>query len=303
VVKISASPINIVFASDKGYVEHLAVAMCSLFENNCGVILDVYVLNSDIDDANWRELEKIANRYGQNLIDIKISDQDLGGLVTPYHLTKQTYYRLFIPERIQGSKALYLDADIVVNGSIAELYSTDISGYYLGAVLCPALEWHKDLELSEGSKYFNAGVMLIDLSMWRRDHLKERVFDVVRMKPWAIQFADQCGLNSVVNGRWKQLPPKFNLQGVFFEFETEAYSSFFSKEELEAAFNQPVIVHYSGSDKPWHFHYIHPYRSLYWKYLRKTPFDHLFSRDITMKKIAGRCIPESVKRILRDLFL
>ena len=38
------SPANIVFATDKGYIAHLAVALCSLFDNNRDLPLNVYVL-------------------------------------------------------------------------------------------------------------------------------------------------------------------------------------------------------------------------------------------------------------------
>src|SRR5215472_10368966 len=119
---------NIVFASNKGYVEHLAVAIYSLFENNQELLMDVYVINSDIDRDTWRNLATIAERFKNKMIDVKILDQDLDGLVTPYHLTKETYYRLFIPEKLKVSKVLYLDADIAVNGSICELYNINVDG-------------------------------------------------------------------------------------------------------------------------------------------------------------------------------
>ena len=174
---------NIVFASDKGYVEHLAVAMCSLFENNQGLPMDVYVINSDIDQDTWSNLEIIAERFGNNMVDVKILDQDLDGLVTPHHLTRETYYRLFIPEKVHVSKVLYLDADIAVNGSISDLYSINVDDYYLAAANTPGFVVHEDLEMSEGSRYFNAGVMLINVTRWREERLKEQVIDVVRRKP------------------------------------------------------------------------------------------------------------------------
>ncbi len=293
---------NIVFASNKSYAEHLAVAMYSLFENNEEVLFDVYIVNADFDRASWGGIEVIARQYGHNLIDVKISDHDLEGLVTPFHLSKETYYRLFIPEKLQISKALYLDADIVVTGPIYELYSTDVDNYYLGAVLCPGFNRHKDLEMSEESKYFNAGVMLINVDKWRRECIKERVLDVVRIKPSAIHFADQCGLNSVINGRWRELHPKFNVQGCFFEADIDTYSACFPRRTLIAAIQSPVIVHYSGSGKPWHFGYKHPYRKLYWDYLQKTPFYHLFSTDITFFKVIKWCVPGAVKKAIRKRY-
>ena len=293
---------NIVFASDKGYVEHLAVAMYSLFESNQELPIDVYVINADIDQDTWRKLEMIAERFGNNMIDVKIFDHDLDGLVTPHHLTRETYYRLFIPEKVHVSKVLYLDADIAVNGSISGLYDINVDDYYLAAANTPGFVGHKDLEMSKGSRYFNAGVMLINVARWREERLKERVIDVVRRKPWAIQFADQCGLNSVVDGGWKEIHPKFNFQSFFFKEGIDDYSAFFPNGELIAAIRSPVILHYSGTSKPWHFGYKHPYRSLYWKYLRKTPFNHMFSKDLTITKLMKSCVPQAIKGLVKKVF-
>jgi lipopolysaccharide biosynthesis glycosyltransferase len=292
---------NIVFTANSSYADHLAVAMCSLFENNQGLAFDVYIINADMDQAPWRALEGIAKRYGHHLIDVKISDQDLNGLVTSYHFRKESYYRLFIAEKLQLAKALFLDADIVVNGSINDLYSTDVSDCYLAAVINPGFDRHEGLEMSEESKYFNAGVMLLNLAWCRRDHLKERVINFVMRKPWAVPFLEQCGLNSVINGRWKELHPKFNLQGCFFETKIGTYSTQFPDGYLMDAVQNPVIIHYSGSGKPWHFGYKHPYRKLYWKYLRMTPFRRRLSNDFTLLKVIKWCVPKGVKNAVKIL--
>jgi lipopolysaccharide biosynthesis glycosyltransferase len=293
-------PMNIVFASNRSYAEHLAVSMCSLFENNKGSSFDVYIVNADFDERSWGALDVIAKRYGHKLIDVKILDHDLEGLATPFHLSKETYYRLFIPQKLQVPKVLYLDSDIVVTGSICELYDSNVDDCYLGAVRVPGFDRHKDLEMSEDAKYFNAGVMLINVASWRRDHIKERVIDFVQRKPWAVHFADQCGLNSVINGRWKELHPRFNVQGCFFEADIDACAASFPEGELMDAVQRPVIVHYSGSGKPWQFRYKHPYRGLYWQYLRKTPFNHMFSKDLTVFRVIKWFFPKAVKRAVKN---
>lgn len=293
---------NIVFASDNSYLEHLAVSMCSLFENNQGASFDVYIVNANIDKSSWRELELLTRRYGHTLIDVKIVDYEVDGLVTSHHFTKANYYRLFIPEKIPVQKALYLDADIVVTGSISELYSTSLDGYYLAAVIDPGFKRHADLGMSEDSKYFNSGVMLLNLEAWRRDDIKIKVIDVVKHKPWAIQAVDQCGLNSVVNGQWKELHPQFNLQGALFDNPGHEFSDLFPGDDLLAALQSPVIIHFSGSLKPWSFRYKHPWRKLYWKYLRMTPFSHWFSKDLTLFNIVKWSLPKGIKQAIKSKF-
>ena len=211
------------------------------------------------------------------------------GLVTTWHLTLATYYRLFIPEKLPFDKALYLDVDIVVNGSIAQLYSTDLGDSFLAAVRAPNFDRHEQLEMSKEANYFSAGVMLINLDQWRKERLKESVIAMVKRKPEAMVFSDQCGINSIVNGRWTEVDPKFNLMHTYADEDISGYTGMFPDNVLENARERPVIIHFSGASKPWHFRKKHPYRYLYWKYRRKTPFSRYFSEDLTVQRITKWC--------------
>ena len=297
--------VNVVFGADKIFVEHLAVAICSLFECNPNLSFSVYVLNSDIDKESWSKLAELAEKYGQSLADVKILDHDVEGLIrSGNYYTKATYYRLFIPEKLNVDKALYLDSDIVVNGSIEDLYNTNIDQYYLAAVADWTQDPHKDLEMSEHARYFNCGVMLVNLRKWREDRVKERVIDLTRNKPWAMRCADQCGINSIVNGRGMELPPKYNAQAIFFQIRFEHIrSELYSVGQLREAVENPVIIHYSGKDKPWHLGYKHRFRGLYWKYLRQTPFASRSRAEHPIANVMVLCARklnrEVKKRILR----
>jgi lipopolysaccharide biosynthesis glycosyltransferase len=283
--------VSVVFGSDESYVAHLAVALCSLFDKNRDLALNVYVLNSNIDPSSWRKIQDIAERYGQKLIDLKVSERDLEGLVTTYHFTLANYYRLFIPEKLTIERALYLDADIVVNGSIAELYNTDLGDTFLAAVCEPNFRRHEELEMSQDAKYFNSGVMVMNLDKWRRERVKDRVLEFVRRKPEAILFVDQCGTNSVVNGHWKVVHPKYNLQSSYLEeSDLSSLTDLYSLDELTEAINSPVIIHYTGSAKPWKFRRHHRYRNLYWHYLGKTPFKRYLPEGLTISRVVKWCL-------------
>jgi lipopolysaccharide biosynthesis glycosyltransferase len=303
--ELHPAPMHVVFASDKCYAEHLAVAICSLCENNRELPLSIYIVNADFDQQAWNSLESISKRYGHGLTDIKIAEQELDALVITSYYKKAAYYRLLIADKLPIPKALYLDADVVVRGPIDELYSTNVEDCYLAAVIDPEFTRHHDLEMSPDAKYFNSGVMLLNLERWRRDRVKEMVIRFIKRKPTAVLHVDQCGINSVVNGRWKELHPRFNLQRTLFHKRTFFYSwtskglGLFPNGELAAANGDPVIVHYSGADKPWHIRYDLPDRGLYWKYLRKTPYSHLFSEDFTVLKAMRWSVPRLIK--LRSL--
>ena len=99
-----------------------------------------------------------------------------------------------MPDIVKGGRALYLDVDIVVNGRIDDLCNAEISNIFLAAV--------DDLEMAYSAKYFNSGVMLINLEYWRAYNVKEKVIEFVGRKPEVIRFVDQDGLNFVINRNW-----------------------------------------------------------------------------------------------------
>jgi lipopolysaccharide biosynthesis glycosyltransferase len=288
-----------VFATDEGYVQHLAVAMQSLLENNIGLEFNIYLINGGLDKKKYALLSQIIQPYNALLINIEIDDFQFESLVQNYHFTKANYYRLLIPEYIKVEKILYLDADIVVNGSIEDLYGIDINDVYLGAVENPGFNRHRELKMNLNSAYFNSGVLLINLKYWNENQLQSRVVDFVSNNSDVIEFVDQCGLNAIVDGCWKKIPLKFNQQSVIFDEEYMKVNNCFNDFDLNIGKESPVIIHYTGSSKPWHLRNKHPYKYLYWKYLRRTPFKRYFSNDFTLFNLAAYFLPIKIKNLIR----
>ena len=286
---------NIVFAADAGFLQHLVVAIMSLLENNSG--MNIYVINNDISRTHWKKLEHLFAGKDSTLIDAKIDDSKFEGVILHSYLTKATYYKIFVSDIVKGDKALYLDADIVVNQRIDDLYNAEISNAFLAAVDNMEFYNHHDLEMESSAKYFNAGVMLINLEYWRTHSVKEKVIEFINRKPEVIQFEDQDGLNSVINGNWLELHPKYNMHtGLLFK-ECACDSSF------KEAIDDPVIIHYTGSSKPWHFANNHPYKHLYWQYLRMTPYKYYIPDDLNIMNILKWIVPKAKKFLLKNSLL
>ena len=292
---------DVVFATDQKYAQHLGVALYSLLRNNKEIEFDVYIINGGIDNKEFNKLEKIALKFKCKLINIEIDDGALASLVQNHHFTKANYYRLLIPEFIKNDKALYLDADIVINNSIKKLVNINLDGYYVAAVENPGFDRHQDLKMDIDSKYFNSGVMLINVKRWKEKDLQNQVLKFVEKNSTVIKFVDQCGLNAIINGNWKKIPLKFNQQAVIFEVEEfERKFDCYTNTELKEARENPVIIHYTGSSKPWSFQNKHPYKYLYWKYLRMTPYKWTIPEDLTILNILKRIIPNKIKEPLKN---
>jgi lipopolysaccharide biosynthesis glycosyltransferase len=294
--------VNIVFATDKNYIQHLCAALVSLLENNKDLCIDIYIISSGMSNKSYRNIKEITDKYNCTVKHIVISDKLFTTLaVTHPYYPKGTYYRLLIPELIDTEKILYLDSDIIVNGSIKELYEQDLNNYYVCAIEDPGFDRHDQLKMNIASKYFNSGMMLINLALWKTSGLQKKVIDFIENNPQAVLFPDQCGLNSIINGQWKKVPLKYNQQSSIFSPAFEEQFDSFSKAELDEAKNNPVIIHYTSGSKPWHSTNTHPYKYLYWKYLKMTRYKHAIYSDLMPMHLLKSIIPPKVKQKIKNI--
>ncbi len=158
--------INVVFATNQQYIQHLCAALKSLLENNKDSSFKIYIINSGISKNIYANMLTVVKPYNCQLENITISDNFFKELVLTHHYSKEIYYRLLIPELINEEKVLYLDADIIINGSIKELYNQNIDAYYACAVEDPFFDRYSELNIDQKFRYFNSGVMLINVKKW-----------------------------------------------------------------------------------------------------------------------------------------
>ncbi|MGP3560338.1 glycosyltransferase [Geobacillus sp. BK01] len=250
--------IHIVTVSNDRYAEPLAVMVYSLLKNKTSKIpIHIHVIDSNISEKHQARLAKLAKKYEATIQFHRIDSTVYSEFVTFAYLTEETYYRISIPDLFDETveKVLYLDCDIVVKKDITELWHTDINGHLLGAVEDRWIKQSRnaDLLMPEEAKYFNAGVLLINLKMWREHHVKEKVIEFIRTHRDRIRYCDQDALNAVLHGQWLPLDPKWNFQ---------TYHLYDPIPKLK-----PAIIHYTGENKPWNAN--HPLKKYYWKYKKR----------------------------------
>lgn len=187
-------------------------------------------------------------------------------------LTFATLYRLFLPQLVDEPRILYMDTDLVADLDLAELWDTDLRGRPLGAVPDPCLsgaigrkgttpqeQWAARVaraSLSMGipmSRYFNAGVLLLDMAAIRRDGDFGAALKLVLSDPRLLH-PDQDALNKVFFGRSVVLPQKFN----------------YLLHSSDVGHLTEGVWHYSGPRKPWNEET--PKADRYRHYLSLTPW-------------------------------
>ncbi len=275
--------IHVVLAADEKYVQHMGVTIASILDNvksNNSVVINV--VDNELSEKSCSMLREIVGKYNASISFVHDNSTSLDNLyIWCYNMSKVTYYRLLIPDLIpkEVDKAIYIDSDIVVRHDITELWNTDISEYYAGIVEDLGFEhFHlktqirNNLGMPENVPYFNAGVMLINVKKWREDGITEKALEFHSKNPKKIFFLDQDALNAVIWGKWLSLHPKWNVQQyAFHRYYDRNMRKSLSPDFIEAVEN-PAVVHFTTSNKPWKSTCTAPFAEEYFKYIKMTPW-------------------------------
>ncbi len=271
---------DIFFASDDKFSQHLCTAMASILVNSLSFEnFRFYVLDGGISNKNKAKIEKIKQIKDCKIEYIKIDDSlfDICP-ITPecQHISKQTYYRYLIPKlKPELEKCFYFDCDIVVKNSLNEFWNTDIEDNYIAAIEELWEEAHTYYENNGISKSFNAGVILINNQKWIKNNISKKLFENTKIlvENQKIRWVDQDVLNYTLNGKVKFVHPKCNLQQTAY---FDGQYSLYTDQEMNEAKAHPIIIHYSGNLKPWNKTCLHPLWKKYFKYLKFTPYKNQY---------------------------
>ncbi len=267
---------NIFFASDNKFVQHLCVSIASILYNAASTDEFIfYILDSNISEKNKQKIMKLKSIKNFEIEFIKVSDEmfkDCPITKDCSHITKQTYYRYIIPIiKPELDKCLYLDCDIVVEDSLSSLWQKDIEDYYVAAVEELHYETSIDAKRLNLDTMFNAGILLINLKKWKEQNITNQLFKNTAelSKLNKLRWQDQDVLNYTFKNQVLFVEPKYNLQcNAYYDGWLNKYT----QEELESAKIAPVIIHYNSCYKPWSNQCKHPLWKRYYNYLKITPF-------------------------------
>gem|GEM_PF-4840247 len=169
------------------------------------------------------------------------------------HIPAASLLRLVALEELGCSyqRVIYLDGDVFQAwGSLADLLAVDLDGNPVAAVR-DKLQWPSGKRWMEryvnqlarrcGTdqiEYFNTGVLLVDGPAYVDAEVSARTFAFVNDNRDFLRFVDQCALNAVLAGQWRELSPGWNWQ--------------VSRKVLGlTAGRRPRLVHFVGEIKPW----------------------------------------------------
>jgi lipopolysaccharide biosynthesis glycosyltransferase len=276
-----AEALCVATAADRRYAMPLAVMVRSLLHHlEPAHRLNLFVLDGGL---GARARKRLLESWDTSRLAVEWITPDVRRLRVARvsgHIGVATYFRLLLGDALPASlgRVIYLDADVVVESTLAPLWTLGLDGRIVAAaqdwivatVSAPnGLRRWRELGLGPDQKYFNAGVLLVDLERWRREEVARRALDFLAAERDGVRWWDQDALNVVLAGDWLELDPRWNLairSRAFPPPETVPCG----RAEYEAAVAAPFICHFATHVKPWHSDCEHPRRSVFFRYLDET---------------------------------
>jgi lipopolysaccharide biosynthesis glycosyltransferase len=268
---------NIVFCFDSKIIRQVLIAVASCIENLKNPATFYFVATPDAEDkflTEMKQLEKWMSIKSQLYFHwhlIVPTDDLANSLPSVAHLPQASCLRLFLDRLLPSdvSKVIYLDSDILVTADLQILMDIDMLRYPVAAaedqLVCRGGPGEFILNRMEhgNSKYFNAGVLIIDLMQWKAGGYGEQAVECIQRNPSKYPFLDQDALNEILKDNWFELSKQWNL----FSTEHIRSSDWIKLNPLRLRRKPPHgILHFPGGQKPWcdfcysHFRFI--YRKL-----------------------------------------
>ncbi len=285
--------IQLVTSSDNNFAIGLAGTFKSALTNLAAdSSVDLWVLDGGITDENKAEISRHLSDPRLTLHFVSVDRKLVSQFVISHHVTDATYYRLLTPEILSRDigKFIYLDSDLLIRGDLTKLWNTPFDGAPCVAIQDsgapfvdstqlieqqPSLRGciananpipnYRELGLHPHAPYLNGGVMMIDLDLWRREQLAEKMLKVLSDHREHVTYWDQYALNVVLSQRWKQADHRWNQIAYPLRFSSHE-NTIFSKEAFDLYRNDPYISHFTYR-KPWQAECIHPRSEEFYQYL------------------------------------
>ncbi len=294
-------------ACNDAYSPYCGTMITSVFSNNREERIEVIVLTSDIGEDNKKKFDELALEYNQVINVVYVNPDMFKGFPLKSgnsNLTKEAYYRLLLPEILPDTKKiLYLDCDLIVRAHLRELWETNIEGCAFACVKDREdiiKERVKTLGYNQQGSYFNSGVTLMNLEFLRGFNFSGKAFAFISSKGHLMKYVDQCVINAVCHGYFRELPVKWNMIVPFFMKLPPIVEE--QRKNLEQYISNPFIIHYTTEYKPWFKECKHPYKSEYWKYQKLSPWhNHPILEFHGFKKLSQHYAKSTIKYILGKL--
>ena len=243
---------NFLYCFDKNYNKMAFTSMISLLDT-VDEKINIFIIHQkkSINKIIPEKIQHHKNLNNLEIFEFSNLDNKFPNVKTS-HISDATYYRLFLDEYLDSQLdfLIYLDADVVAISNPLPYFGVKIKNiinknYAIAAYTHETIPKNDKRSISLGitkGKYFNAGVMVIDMVKWQELEIKKQAIKIIEEKNEKLTLWDQDVLNIIFNGNYEEIQKEFN-----YNVNLLTYSS----EDKKYIDEKISLLHYFGKTKPW----------------------------------------------------
>lgn len=310
--------LNLVWAADDNYAFLAGVSLTSALINNQDYeAINVWILDDRISAEEKERLKCCVAQFDRNIFfldtekgldRIKKLNARSWGQAKSY----SAYSRLFLADMLQEynvKRAIYIDCDIVFDGSMREIAECNLGNKPLAmAIDYNRLEIRKLLNLNLNDRYYNSGLVVMDIERWKECQCTERILEHMTNVGANYPFVDQDLINCVLKNEIALLPLKYNVNPRVMQYSYKHLckiygmneKNYYSKSEYdEVRKEKPVGYHCSdpASGRPWEENSNHIYAEIWNHYFEKSVWYGYYTKK-TYEKTSLVMKQQFLKKVL-----
>lgn len=259
-IKQQAETIHVLVASDNNYLVGLYTTLTSIIVAN--QLQDSFVFHIiDMGIKDNAMVRKFFEKFKNVKCEFHTIDPSVFQGANIGHGGLAAYARLYMGNLIATPKCIYVDLDILIGRNVRELWDMEMNcnvfyavedSYLFGGTYntlandCP----FEPREHVEHYKYFNTGVLLIDLDAYRHCQVFEEALRLISTHGKQCKCWDQTLLNYICRGKIGSLASEWNIHAGLTPLE------------------ENTNYHYIAKKKPWNYERVAPSAKL-WKLFYK----------------------------------
>ena len=268
------APLHVAWATDAAYWPAARLSIFAASRRTAApAVFHVLTPPGAVAADAWRALAA-ALPPRHELRRIEIADARIVACAhTIGYISRTCYLRFLLPEALPGvRRCLYLDADVLALDDLATLWAECSPSAPVSAAAdlnLPGLDAH--MQRLGLARYFNSGVMGVNLDAWRRQDATARCFQLGASGDPRLRFQDQDVLNLVFAGQVSWLHARWNILTDF----TGIYAfdaAFVDRATWEQMRAHPGIAHFTSAKKPWDLAMNHGLSWRYWEEALRSPW-------------------------------
>lgn len=267
---MSGKPLNVLVTLDEAYLPHARTMLYSLFANNSREAFRVFLVSSSVSPRAIDELRRDLGVIGCELELISVDEQLFANAPVTPRYPKEMYYRLVAPHLLPDDceRVLYLDPDVLVINPVHELVDIDLCGKAFAAAAhtqkTEISHQINQVRLNTDTRYFNSGVLLMDVRRARACVDVDAMFEYVACHGDTLFLPDQDVFNSLYGGA------TLEVDDVIWNYDVRNIDTYLMRSKGEATIDWVMrntsILHFCGRSKPWNERYRYRFGMLHKHY-------------------------------------